>query len=176
MRSRASSATVSATHHCSGTNTLNDANLESLLIKIALFAIPGILAITLHEAAHGWAAGKLGDQTARSLGRVTINPLKHIDPVGTLILPAVMIALTPFVFGWAKPVPVNGNNLGNPKKDMALVAAAGPGANLLMALIWALMIQAGVYLLPFSPPLAYGLIAMAEFGILTSWTCGSFRR
>ena len=145
---------------------MSDSNLESILIKIALFAIPGILAITLHEAAHGWAAGKLGDQTARSLGRVTANPLKHIDPIGTLLLPALMIALTPFVFGWAKPVPVNVNQLHNPKKDMALVAIAGPGANLLMALFWALMIKAGAYLIPSLPLAGYSLIAMAQFGVL----------
>ena len=145
---------------------MSDGNFESILLKIVLFAIPGILAITLHEAAHGWAADKLGDSTARRLGRITANPLKHIDPIGTLLLPALMIALTPFVFGWAKPVPVNMNQLHSPKKDMALVAAAGPGANLFMALLWALAIKLGAYLVPSAPTAGYALIAMAQFGVL----------
>lgn len=145
---------------------MSDGNLESILIKIVLFAIPGVLAITLHEAAHGWAANKLGDPTARLLGRITANPIKHIDPIGTLLLPALMIAFTPFVFGWAKPVPVNTAKLNSPKKDMALVAAAGPGANLLMALFWALAIKLGAYLVPSAPLPGYALIAMAQFGVL----------
>ena len=107
-----------------------------LIQKIVLFAIPIIFAITVHEVAHGWVASKLGDQTARMMGRLTLNPLKHMDPVGTVILPLVMIILTPYAFGWAKPVPVDWRNLRHPKRDMALVAIAGPGANLLMLIMW----------------------------------------
>lgn len=96
--------------------------------------LPVLFAITLHEAAHGWAASKLGDDTARRLGRVSFNPLRHIDPVGTVLLPGLMMLLrVPFVFGWAKPVPVNFARLRHPRRDMVLVAAAGPGINLIMA-------------------------------------------
>ena len=101
----------------------------SLLQRIAVWALPVIFAITVHEVAHGWVARYLGDPTAMMLGRLTLNPLKHIDPVGTLLVPALMVMLSPFVFGWAKPVPVTSQNLKNPKRDMALVALAGPLAN-----------------------------------------------
>jgi Zn-dependent protease len=106
---------------------------------IAVIILPLIFAITLHEAAHGWVANKFGDKTALMMGRVTLNPIKHIDLFGTVILPIVMLVLSKFTFafGWAKPVPVNWQNLKNPRRDMALVAIAGPLANLLMALIWA---------------------------------------
>jgi Zn-dependent protease len=121
----------------------------SLIQKIAVFAIPVIFAITLHEAAHGYIAMKFGDKTAWMLGRVTANPLKHIDPVGTIGLPLFLLLMSKlsggpaFLFGWAKPVPVNFSALRHPKRDMVWVAAAGPVANLLMALIWGLLIQAG---------------------------------
>jgi len=105
----------------------------------AVRAIPILFAITVHEAAHGWMAGRFGDRTAEMLGRVTLNPIKHIDPVGTIIVPILMLITTPFIFGWAKPVPINSRNLRNPKRDMVAVAFAGPGANLCMALIWALV-------------------------------------
>ncbi len=98
-----------------------------------------LFAITVHEAAHGWMASRLGDRTAEILGRVTLNPVKHIDPLGTIIIPVLMIVTSGFIFGWAKPVPVNGRNLHNPKRDMVPVAFAGPGANLLMALAWAVI-------------------------------------
>jgi len=103
---------------------------------IAIAAIPLIFAITLHEAAHGWIASKLGDTTALMLGRVTLNPAKHIDPIGTIVFPLMTILLTGFMFGWAKPVPINYHNLHHPRRDMIFVAAAGPFANLLMAFIW----------------------------------------
>ena len=121
----------------------------TLIQKIAVFAIPVIFAITLHEAAHGFIAMKFGDRTAWMLGRVTANPLKHIDPIGTIGLPLFLLLMSKlaggpaFLFGWAKPVPVNFNNLRRPKRDMLWVAAAGPGANLLMAIFWAAMIQLG---------------------------------
>lgn len=113
----------------------------------AVWALPILFAITLHEVAHGWVANKLGDSTAKMLGRLTINPLKHIDIVGTIIIPAVLLFLGGFIFGWAKPVPVNYKNLGNPRRDMALVAAAGPFSNLVMAIFWTLLIKAGIILM-----------------------------
>lgn len=107
------------------------------IITVAI--IPLIFAITVHEAAHGWVANRFGDKTAWLLGRVTLNPSKHIDPIGTLLVPFLMLMIGGFIFGWAKPVPVNWQNLNNPRRDMAIVALAGPGANLLMALFWALI-------------------------------------
>ena len=109
------------------------------LERIALAAIPIILAITVHEAAHGYVARMFGDGTAWMLGRVTLNPLKHIDPVGTVLVPFATLWLGGFLFGWAKPVPVNFGNLRHPKRDMLWVAAAGPGSNFLMALLWAVL-------------------------------------
>jgi len=114
-------------------------NVGNVIQVIAIAAIPLVFAITLHEAAHGWIASKLGDKTALMLGRVTMNPSKHIDPIGTVVVPIVMYLLSGFIFGWAKPVPVNWNNLEKPRRDMALVAIAGPAANLVMALFWALV-------------------------------------
>ena len=108
-------------------------DLQTLLIWI----IPILFAITLHEAAHGWVASKFGDHTARMMGRVTLNPVKHIDPVGTILVPAVLLIMsTGFIFGWAKPVPINFNALRSPKSGMIWVALAGPGANLIMAIGW----------------------------------------
>ena len=109
---------------------------------ISVLIIPVLFAIVVHEVAHGWVAMHLGDPTAQRLGRLTLNPLKHIDPVGTILVPVLLVLLrTGFVFGWAKPVPVTWENLRRPKRDMALVAAAGPIANFLMAIFWALMVQ-----------------------------------
>lgn len=109
----------------------------SLLQLLAVAAIPVLFAITLHEVAHGWTARQFGDRTAEMLGRLTANPLKHIDPIGTVVVPALALLTTGFLFGWAKPVPVAIRNLRNPRRDMMIVAAAGPGANILMALFWA---------------------------------------
>ncbi|MCE3237187.1 MAG: peptidase [Gammaproteobacteria bacterium] len=116
----------------------------SILQTLAKWVIPVLFAITLHEVAHGWAASKLGDPTAKMLGRLTLNPLKHIDPIGTVFLPLVMLFTTGFVFGWAKPVPVTWQNLSRPKRDIALVAAAGPAANFVMAIGWGLLFKIGV--------------------------------
>ena len=121
--------------------------MPELIKTIVIAAIPIILAITLHEAAHGYVARRLGDPTAWLAGRITLNPLKHIDPVGTLLLPLVILATSFFttghalLFGWAKPVPVNFGKLRNPKKDMLWVALAGPAANLFMALSWAALFK-----------------------------------
>lgn len=114
-----------------------------IIRQATVWIIPVILAITLHEAAHGWAASKLGDPTARLMGRVTLNPIAHIDVFGTLILPAMLLLFkAPFLFGYAKPVPVNFSRLNNPRRDMALVAIAGPASNILLALIAALLFHA----------------------------------
>jgi Zn-dependent protease len=110
------------------------------LMDIIVVGVPGVLAITVHEVAHGWAANRLGDPTAARLGRLSLNPLRHIDPIGSVLLPVLLkLVGSPFLFGWAKPVPVNWENLRNPRRDMALVAAAGPASNLLMLCIWALL-------------------------------------
>ena len=111
-------------------------DIYNLIIKICVNAIPLILAITLHEAAHGYVARMFGDNTAYMLGRVTLNPAKHIDPVGTIAFPLLSMALGGVFFGWAKPVPVNFNNLRKPKQDMLWVAAAGPASNMIQALLW----------------------------------------
>ena len=113
--------------------------MDNIIYLIAVNAIPLLLAITLHEAAHGYAARMFGDRTAEMLGRISLNPIKHIDPVGTLLIPALTLAYGGFFFGWAKPVPVNFNNLRHPKTDMIWVAAAGPASNLVMAMAWALL-------------------------------------
>jgi Zn-dependent protease len=112
-----------------------------LLFTLAYGAIPVIFAITMHEVAHGWAAMQLGDPTAHRLGRLSANPIRHVDPIGTVIVPVGLALLTSgaFMFGWAKPVPVVFRNLRNPRRDMILVAAAGPGANLVMATFWTLV-------------------------------------
>ncbi len=121
--------------------------MPETLLLIALIAVPVLFAITVHEAAHGWVANLRGDPTAAMLGRVTFNPLKHIDPVGTIAVPLVIFLTSktllgvPFLFGWAKPVPVDWRRLRNPRWDMALVAVAGPGVNLLMAIAWGLVLQ-----------------------------------
>lgn len=117
-----------------------------LIEKIVIWGIPILFAITVHEVAHGWIANKFGDPTAKMLGRLTLNPLKHIDPIGTIIVPGILLFIGGFIFGWAKPVPVTWQNLRNSKRDMPLVALAGPMANLLMAIIWALALKLGIYL------------------------------
>ena len=120
--------------------------MEGHIQTIAVYAIPVLFAITVHEAAHGYVARLFGDNTAYVAGRITLNPLKHIDPVGTIVVPLVMAILSPFVFGWAKPVPVSFGQLRKPKRDMIWVAAAGPGANLLMAIFWLLFAKVLVLL------------------------------
>ena len=116
--------------------------MDDLLFKVTIWLIPGIIAITFHEAAHGFVASKLGDDTALRAGRVTFNPFRHIDPFGTLLLPGFLLLMrAPFLFGWAKPVPVNFFRLRNPKRDMVWVAAAGPGMNLLLAYGSALLLH-----------------------------------
>lgn len=117
-------------------------NIDLIFQYISIYAIPVIFAITLHEAAHGYAARYFGDNTAYMMGRVSLNPVRHIDPIGTIGLPILLVVLgSPILFGWAKPVPVNFGNLRNPKRDMRYVAAAGPAINLVMAIAWALALR-----------------------------------
>ncbi len=119
-----------------------DSELLTTAATVVAFAIPAILAITLHEGAHGYAALVKGDPTAREAGRLTLNPVRHIDPVGTVLLPGFLIATgAPFLFGWAKPVPVDFSRLRNPRRDMVFVAAAGPATNLALAIVSALLIH-----------------------------------
>ena len=134
------------------------------IISVAI--LPMLFAIIVHEVAHGWVAKQLGDHTAEMLGRLTLNPIKHIDPVGTLLVPIIMIATLGIAFGWAKPVPIDYRNLRNPKRDMVLVAAAGPISNLLMAFAWALIAKIAM-LLPISMLfVSQPLIYMGSIGIL----------
>jgi Zn-dependent protease len=142
--------------------------LESLIQTIAVAALPVIFAITLHEAAHGYAARHFGDPTAWQLGRISLNPARHIDLVGTIIIPASILLLSggSFIFGYAKPVPVDFMRLRNPKKDMFWVAAAGPGANLFMAFCWAFMLKLA-WLLP-SNMFTLPLSEMSKIGIVVN--------
>jgi Zn-dependent protease len=119
---------------------MQELNTIQLLVVLAP---PLLLAITLHEVAHGWMALRCGDTTAKAQGRLSLNPLRHVDPVGTVLVPALLAVFGGFIFGWAKPVPVSYNRLRQPKRDMALVALAGPASNLLMALGWALVALMG---------------------------------
>ncbi|WP_139683443.1 site-2 protease family protein [thiotrophic endosymbiont of Bathymodiolus puteoserpentis (Logatchev)] len=136
---------------------------------LLIYAIPLIFAITVHEFAHGWVANQRGDSTARMLGRLTLNPIKHIDPVGTILMPAILFFTgSPFLFGWAKPVPINFNALKSPKQDMILVALAGPVSNFIMALLWLLVIV-------FARNLQSQLLEdMAHFGIAINLVLGVF--
>lgn len=123
-------------------------DFSSILQNISIWALPVLLAITFHEAAHGYAAWKLGDDTAYRLGRVNFNPIRHVDPFGTVLLPAMLLfSGASFLFGWAKPVPVRFDRLRNPRRDMILVAAAGPGANIILATLAAILFHL-VHLLP----------------------------
>lgn len=145
-------------------------DFNQIIFWIAAGAIPVLFAITLHEVSHGWVAYKLGDSTAKMLGRLTINPIKHIDPVGTVALPIGMLVMSlmtvgqPFAFGWAKPIPVNTRNLKNPRRDMAIVAVAGPLSNLFMAIFWVMMMPV-FYGLIQDENIARGFLSMAQIGL-----------
>jgi Zn-dependent protease len=147
-------------------------DVNSLVQTVAIYALPVLFAITLHEAAHGYVARHFGDMTAHAQGRISLNPIRHIDPIGTIVVPIVILLLTRslagggFLFGWAKPVPVNYSALRKPRQHMALVAAAGPAANLLMALIWALLLKLCLVMPEgrFTEPVAL----MAQAGIMVN--------
>ena len=117
----------------------------TVIQKVTVYALPIIFAITVHEAAHGYAAKHFGDLTAYNQNRISLNPLRHIDPIGTIVLPALTVLLGGVLFGWAKPVPVNFMNLRHPKKDMLWVAAAGPFSNLIMAIFWTILFGRSAY-------------------------------
>ncbi len=138
----------------------------STIQLIAIAIIPLLLAIVVHEVAHGWVARQLGDDTAYLMGRLTLNPLKHIDPIGTILVPLVLLLTVGFAFGWAKPVPVNFNNLRNRRRDTIFVAAAGPLANLLMAIAWALIAKLASLLPDNIAMLTSPLILMSMFGMI----------
>jgi Zn-dependent protease len=141
--------------------------LEALILKIVISAVPIIFSITVHEASHGYAAKYFGDLTAERMGRISLNPFRHIDLVGTILLPALTLIVGGILFGWAKPVPVNFNNLRNPKKDMLWVAAAGPASNLVMAIAWGILlgfVKRGIDAGDF-PSAANMFIEMAYVGI-----------
>jgi len=141
--------------------------MDVSLQTIALWVVPVVFAITLHEAAHGYVAKAFGDRTAEMQGRITLNPLKHIDPIGTIVVPGALILAAKlggpqFVFGWAKPVPVNFGNLRDPKRDMLWVAAAGPAVNFVMAVLWALILK---FAAPGGVVDSASLLLMAKVGI-----------
>jgi len=139
-------------------------SIPDLAYTIVVWAIPVLFAITLHEAAHGWVANKLGDPTAKKLGRITVNPIKHIDPIGTIVVPLFLAMVSGFILGWAKPVPVEPRYFKSPLLDMALVAVAGPVSNFFMACFWAMFIVIAQSFLETSSTLTF-LADMGEKGI-----------
>lgn len=144
----------------------------NFLQRLIIWVPPVLLAVTFHEVAHGWTALRFGDTTAWSLGRLSLNPLRHVDPVGTVLVPALLFFLGGFIFGWAKPVPVNFHRLRHPKRDMAIVALAGPGANLAMMIGWALIMLLGKGLYQVMPELGLPLYLMGQAGILINIIIG----
>lgn len=137
----------------------------SIIYTIAVWAVPVLFAITLHEAAHGWMANKLGDPTAKALGRVSLNPIRHIDPIGTVVVPLALLMLSGFIIGWAKPVPVEMRYFKQPVKDMAIVALAGPASNFIMACGWALVAVIGQMVLSPGDTVAGFIVQMGNAGI-----------
>lgn len=140
--------------------------------KITIWILPVLLAVSLHEAAHAWMADKKGDATARLMGRLTFNPLKHIDPIGTIVVPALMLFATGFAFGWAKPVPVDARNLHNPKKDMMWVALAGPVSNFIMAVLWAVFLNISVLFVDSRSSISMFFLLMPVAGITVNVILG----
>ena len=147
-------------------------DFANLIQTVAIYALPVLFAITIHEAAHGYAARHFGDNTAWQLGRITLNPLKHIDPVGTILMPLILYFATSgaFLFGYAKPVPVNFGNLRNPKRDMVWVALAGPASNFAQAILWAL----ALVLMTFLGVNESFFIKMAQAGALVNLVMWAF--
>lgn len=132
----------------------------------AAWALPVLFAVTVHEVAHGYVADLFGDRTARILGRLTLNPIRHIDLLGTIVIPITLLLLgARFIFGWAKPVPINAQNLPHPRRDMAIIAVAGPLANIIMALIWAAIAKGGVIMSLHNLPGAEAIMQMGNAGI-----------
>lgn len=148
-------------------------DLDAFLIKISIYAIPLLFAVTLHEVAHGWVARAFGDRTADMLGRLSLNPLRHIDPIGTLLVPGVLLAMSLPVFGWARPVPVALSALRRPRLASILVAAAGPIANFLMALMWCAVL-AVILRVQGERTLNNWIVLMAQAGIVANVVLGLF--
>jgi Zn-dependent protease len=144
---------------------MSDLEFASSIQLLSAAVIPVLFGIALHEAAHGWMARQFGDRTAELLGRITANPIKHIDPVGTVVVPLVLAFLSLPPFGWAKPVPVNARNLRQPKRDMLFVAAAGPASNFVMALFWAIALALALHIPVALPGLRQFLLSMSQIGI-----------
>lgn len=139
-------------------------NSFSIIEKIFYMGLPILFAITVHEVSHGWMALRCGDRTAKVMGRLTLNPIKHVDMIGTVLLPGLLILMhAPFIFGWAKPVPVDWRNLRNPRRDMALVALMGPLSNFIMALLWGLLLK-----YTFDPTSSNGWMIMAQTGVMVN--------
>ena len=149
-------------------------DFNQLIQGVAVGAIPILLAITMHEVAHGWAAKLRGDRTAEMLGRLSLNPLRHVDPVGTILVPAILWFSGGLLFGWAKPVPVVFRNLRNPKKDMVFVAIAGPGANFVMAVGWALLFKLTLITGLANSVAGEFLLGMARIGLLINVLLAAF--
>ena len=148
-------------------------DLSQFLRNISIYAIPVLFAITLHEVAHGWTARYFGDRTAELLGRLSLNPLRHIDPVGTVLVPSILLAMGGLMFGWAKPVPVATAALRKPRLATVVVALAGPTANFVMAFVWALILAAVLHLRA-NETLDGWMVLMAQAGILTNVLLGVF--
>jgi Zn-dependent protease len=142
-------------------------DLFAFLYKVSIWAIPLLFAITLHEVAHGWMARYFGDRTAEMLGRLSLNPLRHIDPIGTVLVPGLLLAVGGPLFGWAKPVPVATSVLRNPRRAMVMVALAGPTANLLMAALWCAVLGA-ILRVSGNQTLGRWITLMAQAGILSN--------
>ena len=144
--------------------------MDNLIQTITVYALPVLFAITLHEAAHGYVARHFGDLTAQEAGRISLNPLRHVDLMGTIVVPLALLLVTRLMgggllFGWAKPVPVNFSALRHPKRDMIWVAGAGPAANFIMALLWIVLFGAAV---PDGVLASSGLQQMAQYGIMVN--------
>jgi len=142
-----------------------DMDVAASMQLLSAAVIPVLFAITLHEVSHGWVARLFGDRTAELLGRLTLNPLKHIDPVGSVVVPLALTLLNLPAFGWARPVPVNGRNLRNPKRDMIFVAVAGPISNVVMASFWTVAFALALHLRAPVPGVQQFLLSMAQIGI-----------
>ena len=149
--------------------------LNEIMRGIAVGAIPLLFAITLPEVAHGWVASRLGAPTAKMMGRLSLNPIKHIVPVGTILVPGLMLLFSPYLFGWAKPVPVSFNRLNHPKSDMIFVALAGPLANLLLAILWVMVLKFTLVSGLKGGVAGAWLYAMAEIGIFINIILGAFK-
>lgn len=140
----------------------------TLIQKISVSVLPILFAVVLHEVSHGWVARYCGDNTAWQQGRLSLNPLRHIDPVGTILVPLLLLVTVGFIFGWAKPVPINWSNLRHPRRDIVLVAGAGPAANLVMALFWAVVLKIAVILPAEIEWVALPLLYMGTIGIFAN--------